>query len=445
MTKPERVKTADVHAVDVNPVDVILAKRRGEAHDRAALDAFIGAYQRGAVADYQVAAWLMAVVWRGMSDAETADLTQVLADSGERLDLAGLPHPVDKHSTGGVGDTTTLVVAPLVAALGATVAKLSGRGLGHSGGTIDKLESIPGFGATLSREAFLRQAREVGIAVTGQSADLAPADGLLYALRDATGTVESIPLIASSIMSKKLAGGAKHLVLDVKSGSGAFMKSDDDARELARAMVRIGQRAGLAVRAVRSRMDEPLGRAVGHALEVNEALAVLRGDARGGAQNALREVVVVLAFELLESAGLVSGRAEVEAALDDGRALARFERWIAAQGGDVSQLDRLEVAPDRATWTASASGTLRRIDAGRVGVAVSRLGGGRAKKGDTIDLGVGAVLHARVGDEVTAGDAIATLYHRGGRGLEGALAALAGAAEVGPPLTPEPVVIEVLR
>ena len=435
MTDPARVKTADV-----NPVDVILAKRRGEAHDRAVLNAFIGAYQRGAVADYQVAAWLMAVVWRGMSDAETADLTQVLADSGERLDLAGLPHPVDKHSTGGVGDTTTLVVAPLVAALGATVAKLSGRGLGHSGGTIDKLESIPGFSATLSREAFLRQAREVGIAVTGQSADLAPADGLLYALRDATGTVESIPLIASSIMSKKLAGGAKHLVLDVKSGSGAFMKRDDDARELARAMVRIGQHAGLSVRAVRSRMDEPLGRAVGHALEVNEALAVLRGEARG----ALREVVVVLAFELLESAGLVSARSEVEAALDDGRALARFERWIDAQGGDVSQLDRLEVAPDRATWTASASGTLRRIDAERVGVAVSRLGGGRAKKGDAIDLGVGAVLHARVGDEIAAGDAIATLYHRGGRGLEGALAALDGAAEVGASATPEPVVIEVL-
>ena len=276
--------------------------------------------------------------------------------------------------------------------------------------------------------------------MTGQSADLAPADGLLYALRDATGTVESIPLIASSIMSKKLAGGAKHLVLDVKSGSGAFMKRDDDARELARAMVRIGQHAGLSVRAVRSRMDEPLGRAVGHALEVNEALAVLRGEARG----ALREVVVVLAFELLESAGLVSARSEVEAALDDGRALARFERWIDAQGGDVSQLDRLEVAPDRATWTASASGTLRRIDAERVGVAVSRLGGGRAKKGDAIDLGVGAVLHARVGDEIAAGDAIATLYHRGGRGLEGALAALDGAAEVGASATPEPVVIEVL-
>ena len=425
----------------LRPVDVIAAKRRGEAHDRATLQGFLGGYVRGEVPDYQVAAWLMAVVWRGMSDAETADLTQVLADSGERLDLAELPHPVDKHSTGGVGDTTTLIVAPLVAALGATVAKLSGRGLGHSGGTVDKLESIPGFRSTLSREAFMRQAHEVGVVVSGQSRDLAPADGLLYALRDATGTVESIPLIASSIMSKKLAGGAKHLVLDVKSGSGAFMKRDADARALAEAMVRIGRHAGLSVRAVRSRMDEPLARAVGNALEVREALAVLRGEARGP----LREVSLTLAFELLESAGLTSARAEVEAALDDGRALARFERWVAAQGGDVSRLGTLEVAPDQATWDAPASGTLRRIDAERVGAAVVRLGGGRAKKDDTVDPGVGAVLHTRVGDEVRAGEPLATLHHRAGRGLASALAVLEGAVEIGAPVSPEPVVIEVLR
>ncbi len=426
----------------VNPVDVILAKRRGEAHPQHQLEAFIGGYQRGEVADYQVAAWLMAVVWRGMSDVETAALTQVLADSGERLDLSELPHCVDKHSTGGVGDTTTLVLAPLVAALGATVAKLSGRGLGHSGGTIDKLESIPGFGATLDRDAFLRQAREVGVVVSGQSADLAPADGLLYALRDATGTVESLPLIASSIMSKKLAGGAKHLVLDVKTGSGAFMKRDAEARALARAMVGIGRQAGLAVRAVLSRMDQPLGRAVGHALEVREALALLRGEALDGH---LREVVVVLAFELLESAGLVTSRSQVEAALDDGRALERFERWVAAQGGDVGALARLDVAPDEAAWPAPASGTLRRVDAERVGIAVARLGGAREHKSDTVDLGVGAVLHARVGDEVRAGEPLATLYHRGGRGLEAALAALTGAAEVGTALTPPAVVVDVLR
>ncbi len=420
---------------------MINAKRRGEEHSRDVLEGFIGGYQRGGVPDYQVAAWLMAVVWRGMSDEETAAFTQVLADSGERLDLSGLPHPLDKHSTGGVGDTTTLVLAPLLAELGGTVAKLSGRGLGHSGGTIDKLESIPGFTATLGREDFMRQAREVGVAVSGQSADLAPADGLLYALRDATGTVESIPLIASSVMSKKLAGGAKHLVLDVKVGSGAFMKTEADARALAQTMVRIGRHAGLSVRAVLSRMDEPLGRAVGHALEVREALAVLRGEARG----ALREVVLVLAFELLESAGLVTSIAQVEAALDDGRALARFERWIAAQGGDVGALDALEIAPDQAAWNSPAGGTLRQVDAERIGMAVARLGGGRETKGDRLDLGVGAVLHARVGDAVRAGEPLATLHHRSGRGLEAALATLAGAAEVGEQLTPHPAVLEVIR
>jgi pyrimidine-nucleoside phosphorylase len=425
----------------LNPVDVILEKRRGGEHAREVLEAFIAGYLRGDVADYQVAAWLMAVMWRGMSDAETAALTQVLADSGERLDLSALPHPVDKHSTGGVGDTTTLVLAPLLATLGATVAKLSGRGLGHSGGTIDKLESIPGFGVTLDRTAFLRQAAEVGVVVAGQSADLAPADGLLYALRDATGTVESLPLIASSIMSKKLAGGARHLVLDVKTGSGAFMKTVDDARALARAMVATGQHGGLAVRAVLSRMDEPLGRAIGHALEVREALAVLRGEARG----ALRELVVVLAEELLASAGLVASRHGVEAALDDGRALERFERWVAAQGGDVNSLDSLSIAPDQAAWDAPATGTLRRVDAERVGIAVARLGGARTHKGASIDLGVGAVMHARVGDQVRAGDRLATLHHRGGRGLEAALAALEGAALVGEAVTPPPVVLEVLR
>lgn len=424
-----------------NPVDVILAKRRGETHDHATLEAFVRGYQHGEVADYQVAAWLMAVLWRGMSDAETADLTQVLADSGARLDLSALPHPVDKHSTGGVGDTATLVLAPLVAALGGTVAKLSGRGLGHSGGTIDKLEAIPGFSATLDREAFMRQAREVGVVVSGQSADLAPADGLLYALRDATGTVESIPLIASSIMSKKLAGGARSLVLDVKTGSGAFMKRDEDARALAQAMVRIGHHAGLAVRAVRTGMDEPLGRAVGNALEVHEALAVLRGEARG----ALREVVVVLANELLDASGLPHGRDAVEAALDDGRALERFERWIAAQGGDVAALDTLDLAPGRATWRADAAGTLRRVDAERIGAAVVRLGGGRARKGDAIDPGVGLVMHARIGDAVDAGAPLATLYHRDGRGLEAAQAALVGAAEIGAPTEPAPVVLEVIR
>src|SRR5690606_22672033 len=262
----------------LRPVDLILAKRAGQEHAPAELTRFIDAYVAGEVPDYQVAAWLMAVCWRGMTDAETAALTQAMARSGDMLDLSGLPHTVDKHSTGGVGDKTTLVLAPLLAAMGGTVAKMSGRGLGHTGGTVDKLESIPGFRSSLSDEEFLAQARAVGAAVTGQSKDLAPADGLLYALRDATGTVESLPLIASSIMSKKLAGGAHAIVLDVKVGAGAFMKTLEEARELARAMTAIGGHAGREVRAVLSDMSAPLGRTVGNAIEVEEAVRCLRGE-----------------------------------------------------------------------------------------------------------------------------------------------------------------------
>lgn len=406
--------------------DVIAAKRRGEAHDRATLEAFLGGYQRGDVPDYQVAAWLMAVVWRGMTPEETADLTQIMADSGGRLDLAAFPHSVDKHSTGGVGDKTTLVLAPLLASLGATVAKMSGRGLGHTGGTIDKLESIPGFRAELTQEEFFAVVRGVGVAVTGQTRALAPLDGMLYALRDATSTVASLPLIASSIMSKKLAGGARTIVLDVKVGRGAFMRTVDEARALAATMVDIGRRAGRSVRAVLSRMDEPLGSAVGHALEVREAVATLRG---GGPAD-LRELVVVLATELLDAAGLPGGREAAEAALDQGRALQRFELWIAAQGGDVGALDSLDVAPDRWTYAADRDGALAFLDAERVGAAVAALGGGRARKGDALDLGVGAIVHARVGDVLRAGDAILTLVHRGGRGLDAARRALDGAADV---------------
>jgi pyrimidine-nucleoside phosphorylase len=427
----------------LDPVDVILEKRRGESHTRERLEAFVGGYVRGEVPDYQVAAWLMAVCWRGMSDRETADLTAIMAASGHQLDLSAFEHAVDKHSTGGVGDKTTLVLAPLVAALGATVAKMSGRGLGHTGGTIDKLESIPGFVATLDEERFLRQAREIGVALTGQSGDLTPADGLLYALRDATGTVASVPLIASSVMSKKLAGGARSIVLDVKIGHGAFMKTEAEARALAGAMVAIGRHAGRNVRAVLSNMDEPLGAAVGHALEVREALATLRG---AGPPD-LRELVLVLATHVLEASGLVHGRDDVAAALDDGRALERFQRWIAAQGGDVSALDALELAPDTHAWRASESGVLRGLDAERVGLAVQRLGGGRRHKGDAVDLGVGATVHAKVGDEVSAGEPLLTLHHRGGRGVEGALEALAGAATIAESGAAErpPLVVAVLR
>jgi pyrimidine-nucleoside phosphorylase len=421
----------------VRALDVIAEKREGGAHDRATLEAFLGAYVRGEIPDYQVAAWLMAVVWRGMTPQETADLTAVMAYSGDVLDLSELPHTVDKHSTGGVGDKTTLVLAPLLAALGGTVAKMSGRGLGHTGGTVDKLEAIPGFHATLDERAFLAQLRAIGVAVTGQSQDLAPADGLLYALRDATGTVASLPLIASSIMSKKLAGGARSLVLDVKVGSGAFMKTEAEARALAEAMVDIGRRAGRHVRAVLSSMAEPLGRAVGNALEVREAMDVLRG---GGPAD-LRALVVALAVEVLAATGLRHDPDHVAAALDDGRAYARFEGWVAAQGGDVAALADLDVAPGEAVWRAPRAGVVAAYDAEAIGRAVQRLGGGRTHKTDVLDLGVGLTLRAKVGDAVAAGEPLAILHHRDGRGLDGAVAALADAVRVRDAAAPSPLLL----
>ncbi|MEJ2293119.1 MAG: thymidine phosphorylase [Deinococcales bacterium] len=365
----------------VRPVDVILRKRNGSEHDPAELEAFLQGYLSGDVPDYQVAAWLMAVCWRGMSDRETAALTDVMARSGDVLDLGDLPHTVDKHSTGGVGDKTSLVLAPLLAAAGATVAKMSGRGLGHTGGTVDKLESIPGFSTALSQEAFLQQAREVGIVVAGQSRDLAPADGLLYALRDATGTVESLPLIASSIMSKKLAGGAASIVLDVKVGSGAFMKTPSEARGLAEAMIAIGHHAGRNMRAVLSSMAQPLGRAVGNALEVQEAIACLKG---GGPED-LRELCVTLAEEVLDASDLPTRRARLEELLASGAAYERFERWIAAQGGDVGALGKLELARGREVVRADTGGVLAKLDALAVGRAAGVLGAGRTRKGESVD------------------------------------------------------------
>lgn len=423
-------------------IAVIAQKRDGLAHDRETLASFVQGYVRGEIPDYQVAAWLMAVVWRGMTAVETAHLTEVMADSGERLDLSHLPHPVDKHSTGGVGDKTTLVVAPLLAALGAQVAKMSGRGLGHTGGTIDKLEAIPGFRAELEPAAFLAQVARIGLAITGQTRALAPADGLLYALRDATATVASLPLIASSIMSKKLAGGAQSIVLDVKVGRGAFMKTLPAAHELASAMVAIGEHAQRQVRAVISNMQQPLGAAVGHALEVREAIDCLRG----GGPSDLRELAVRLAFELLESRGLVRDPQAVAAALDDGRAYARFEAFVAAQGGDVAALDALSVAPDQAPWLAPRAGVLHALDAERVGMAVVALGGGRRAKGDAIDAGVGATVHVKVGETLVAGEPILTLHHRHGRGLSAAWRFLAGAETIANgPAPAQPLIAAVLR
>lgn len=422
-------------------VDLIDKKRQGGTHDRSELEALILGYVRGVVPDYQIAAWLMAVCFNGMTPEETAELTDVMARSGDLLDLSTLPYPVDKHSTGGVGDKTSLVVVPLLAACGATVAKMSGRGLGHTGGTIDKLESIPGFRTTLDEAAFLRQAREVGAVLCSQSKNLAPADGLLYALRDATATVASLPLIASSIMSKKLAGGAQAIVLDVKVGSGAFMKTPDDARALALAMIDIGRRHGRGMRAVLSSMEAPLGRAVGNLLEVQEALACLKGE--GPAD--LRELCLVLAEQVLEAAGLPTPHQQLMRALDEGAALAKFHAWVAAQGGDAAALDHLAPTTDRYLLRAPSGGYVTRLDALRIGQSVKALGGGRDKKDDPIDREVGVMLHATLGDAVAAGAPLLTVYHRDGRGLAEALTTLGEAILIGPePVTPPPLVLELL-
>ena len=416
-------------------VDFIEQKRRGEAHSRADLDTFITTYVSGSVPDYQVAAWLMAVYFQGLNAEETADLTLAMAHSGDVLDLSSLPHTVDKHSTGGVGDKTSLVLAPLLAACGATVAKMSGRGLGHTGGTVDKLESIPGFRAELSERTFYAQARDVGVVVTGQS-NLAPADGLLYALRDATGTVGSLPLIAASIMSKKLAGGAQTIVLDVKVGDGAFMKTPAEARALAETMQGIGVRAGRNVRVLLTDMSEPLGLAVGNALEVTEAVRTLQGEGPGD----LLELSLALAEKGLSAAGLDGDLEMLKEAVSSGRAYEKFTAWIAAQGGEVDMLEKLETAPKQHLLRAEESGFVAGLGALAIGQAVKVLGGGRAQKGDVIDPGVGILLHAKVGAEVSRGEPLLTLYHRG-KGLEEALTLLKGAVTLSETPTEAPPLI----
>lgn len=395
-------------------VDLIARKRDGLALTREEINWLIARYSDGTIPDYQMSAWAMAVLLRGMDDRETADLTLAMAQSGDMLDLHDLaPITVDKHSTGGIGDKTTLVLGPMVAALGLPVAKMSGRGLGFSGGTIDKLESIPGFQTTLDGATFRRLVREVGLAVVAQSGDLAPADKRLYALRDVTATVESMPLIAASVMSKKLAAGADCIVLDVKYGSGAFMRTLGEARHLAQIMVKIGQLAGRRVAAVLSSMQQPLGQAVGNALEVREAIAVLRG---GGPPD-LVELCLVLGTELVVLAGLThepdEARAMLQATLANGSAWAKFHAMVSHQGGDVrviEQPDLLPVAPVQQPLVAPCTGYVAAIDGMALGLAVNALGGGRARKEDLIDPAVGLMIQARVGDLVEAGQPLLTIH-----------------------------------
>ncbi|GLW21967.1 thymidine phosphorylase [Microbispora amethystogenes] len=406
-------------------IEVIVAKRdRGEL-SAAQIDWVIDAYTRGEVADEQMSALLMAILLNGMNRREIADWTQAMIRSGERMDWSALDRPTaDKHSTGGVGDKITLPLAPLVAACGAYVPQLSGRGLGHTGGTLDKLESIPGWRASLSNDEMLAVIRSAGAVVCAAGAGLAPADKKLYALRDVTGTVESIPLIASSIMSKKIAEGTGSLVLDVKAGSGAFMKNVDDARELARTMVELGTDAGVRTVALLTAMDRPLGLKVGNALEVEESVEVLAG---GGPADVV-ELTVRLAREMLEAAA-VPGARDPEEALKDGSAMDAWRRMIIAQGGDPDA--PLPKAAESAVVTAPASGTLVTLDALKVGVAAWRLGAGRARKEDPVSAGAGVVLHAKPGDEVRAGAPLMTLYADEAGRFDRALQALDGAYEIG--------------
>jgi pyrimidine-nucleoside phosphorylase len=442
-------------------VDVILKKRNGGTLSREELDFLVQGYVRGEVPDYQMAAFLMAVYFRGMEPREVADLTMAMVESGDRMDLGSIPGiKVDKHSTGGVGDKTTLVLAPLVAAAGVPVAKMSGRGLGHTGGTLDKLESIPGLTVDISPERFLGQVRRIGVAVVGQSQRLVPADGKMYALRDVTATVDSLPLIASSVMSKKIAAGADAIALDVKTGSGAFMKDFDAALALARAMVDIGERAGRRTRALITNMDQPLGYAVGNALELREAVATLAG---GGPAD-LKELCLVLGSHMLVLGGaardLAEARLRLEQLLVSGAALARLQAMVQAQGGDpravlppglsgatapaLPEKDLLPVARYVHLLPARADGYVTRVDALLVGHAAMLLGAGRARKEDRIDPAVGIVLRRKVGDPVGRGEPLAEVHYNDADRLPAALELLERAYRIEGQRPPVPALIMAL-
>ncbi len=396
-------------------IDVIRKKRDGGELSRNEIESMVNAYTRGDIPDYQVSAWLMAVVWRGMTRAETAALTDAMLRSGEVLDLSSLAaKKVDKHSTGGVGDKTSLVLAPLAAAAGIVVPMISGRGLGHTGGTLDKLEAIPGFNVNLPVAQFRHVLEVCGCAMIGQTAEIAPADRKLYALRDVTGTVESPYLICASIMSKKLAEGIDALVLDVKTGSGAFMKNEKDAAFLAELMVETGERMGKQVVALITDMDQPLGCMIGNALEVVEVVEVLRG---GGPED-LRQLCLELAGWMLHLGGVAAsvgeGKSQSEKLIASGKALEKFRQMVELQGGDPRSLDdpkKLPQAQHTITLSSPKHGYLASLQCEQIGTACVILGGGRERKEDSVDPAVGIVLHKKVGDPVSAGEPLATIYY----------------------------------
>ena len=393
--------------------DVILKKRDGGALSDEEIRFFIDGYVRGEIPDYQAAALCMAIFYQGMNEAETVALTDAMARSGEMVDLSRFGTlSVDKHSTGGVGDKVSLIVAPIVASLGGKVTKMSGRGLGHTGGTVDKLESIPGMRVTMSREEFLAQAEKVGLVIIGQSGNMTPADKKLYALRDVTATVDSIPLITSSIMSKKLASGSHSIVLDVKVGSGAFMKTPGDARALAENMVKIGKSCGRRMAALMTDMDRPLGHAVGNALEIMEAIDVLRGRSKGD----LYEVSVAMATEmtmLFKEIPHAQAQALVTGAIDSGIAFDKMKEWVGAQGGDVKYIEHPECFPQadvREAVLSPSDGYITHMDTAAIGSCAVILGAGRATKDAPIDYSAGIIITKKTGDSVTKGEPIAYLH-----------------------------------
>jgi pyrimidine-nucleoside phosphorylase len=418
----------------MRPVDLIRKKRDGREHSLKEISSLVEAFSRGDVPEYQMSAWMMAVMWRGLSSAETAALTDAMMRSGSVLDLSELPGvKVDKHSTGGVGDKTSLILTPIVAAGGLIVPMISGRGLGHTGGTLDKLESIPGFNVNLSPSEFMRVLKETGCVMAGQTAELVPADKKMYALRDVTGTVESAPLICASIMSKKLAEGIDALVLDVKTGSGAFMKKPEDAEHLARMMVATGRRMGKKMAAFITDMDQPLGRAVGNSLEVAECLEIL-----GGACQPMSEDLRFLSLELAawmfflggRVAGVDDGRKLAEEMITSGEALAKFRDLCRLQG--ATDLSRLPLAKFTAQFAAATDGFIVRIQCEQVGMASLVLGGGRSKQDDVIDHAVGLELHKKLGDAVQAGEPIATVHYDDPARLPETLRLLQDAYSIGP-------------
>ncbi len=428
--------------------EIIHRKRRGMALSEAEIRFLVAGYTAGDIPDYQMAAWAMAVCLQGMTPEETAVLTDAMMHSGDTVDLSRFgPLAVDKHSTGGVGDKTTLIVAPIVASLGGKVAKMSGRGLGHTGGTVDKLESIPGYRTVLSPEEFLRQVEDIGVAVIGQSGNLAPADKKLYALRDVTATVDSIPLIASSIMSKKLAAGAHSIVLDVKVGSGAFMKTKEQGEELARQMVDIATACGRRGAALVTDMDVPLGSAVGNSLEVLEAVEILQG----GGDSRLRQLCLTLAAEMLclcHGWSPEESLSRVTAAVDSGAAFAQMQRWIAAQGGDSAYLTHPEKFPTAACYTVTAteSGYLTAMDTEAIGAVGVTLGAGRVRKEDAIDPAAGLHILCKTGQRVEKGQPLAHLYTNRSAQVEAATAAYRQAVTVGDtPPAEKPLLYTVVR